>query len=269
MRGMGRLLKADFFRVYGLQFWAVAIVGAVLKAVDCYFAPMPFGAVTYAKMGFSLSAVYCLDNEDGGTLLSHALVGLCALSAAGLFAEEAQSGAHTMRLHRTGRARYAASRTVHAGMSAFLCMALIDFFAMCLLVLIFKQAWLYGDSGINEWHTSRLLASGKIGIYAVLMVAKQGLEAAFYAVLTVGVSAFLVNRRALVAVPVILRYVFTYCIIFPGKAQPWSPHFIYENGWNMAALLGLGDMPMFIAVCAYTAIAALIGGVLLYVRVRD
>ena len=259
-------VKAEWFRIFaGQSFWAVAILGALMKVMECYAYP-GLGISSNIMYGYRESVPYYMDLLEA-CLLPYVVIALCALPAASFYAEECQKGALSMRLQRMGAGKYVRSRIFCAAGSAFLSMLLVDLLASFFIAVPLGQDFLPEYSYIK----SALLDDGYYFTYWVMGMWKDSLEAAFYSVLTVGISVFLTNRQALAAVPAILRYGFDalQSIINVEWMKAFLPRRIYTNIGVAAFYMGVSEPVMAIIMLLYTMAAGFLCGGLLYLRVRD
>ena len=270
-----RAVRADGYRVFGRPtFWIAILVGAAVKVVEAYgITDLGIGSmIAQNSMG---TAVFYLDNISSFGFMSYAILCLCAFHAV-FYAEEYQQNALSARVQRMGAARYAVSRGVFAGGSAALCMCLIDLAATFIIAVPLRQGWLgYGDGSFyNAGGGSQLLAGEKVSVYAVflyylMMIGIHALEAAFYALLTMGISAFLTNRQALLAVPVVLKYlVDRNAGTLPDAIYIWTPGNIYTNGGTQAQLLGVSEPVGFLIVCLYILLAGVVCTWIIYRKIK-
>ena len=259
-----RILAADASRVFGGPvFWAVILFGTVFKVLACFE-----GTTLLADLmnGSRLSAVYYLDDGGSSGYMVYAVICLCALPAASIYAEEKQKNALLMRLQRMGAGKYVWSRTVYAVTSAWICMVIIDLLTLWAVSVPLGQGLF---TNAYNWGWSNLLEGGHLVAYTAIVITRNAMEAVFYTLLTMGVSAFLTNRQALVAIPLVFRFaVFIYTTPLPDSLLRWSPRFMYGMNGFEARLLGITETACLAVMCLYTLAAAIICGGILYLRIR-
>ncbi len=258
-------LFSETWRVFAVPwFWAAAVGGAALKVMDCYSAGIPFGIASALDAGAMSSALYFLDNEDENGLLVYIVVCLCTLPGASIYAEDCQKDALPMRVQRMGVVGYARARVWCAGTSAALAMTLADLLAALAIKALFGQNLLPGQG--SRWVSSALLENGAALAYAAAMVWRHSMEAAFYSLAVVGMSAFLPNREALAALPVLLKYAFTYFFAGPRDCPAiaaWFPKQMYGYVGESATRLGVTEPVMAVIIGLYTAAMGIACGAVL------
>ncbi len=259
-----RILAADAGRVFGgAVFVTVILLGTVFKILACFE-----GTTLLADLmdGYQLSAVYYLDDGGSSGYMIYAVVSLCALPAASIYAEEKQKNALIMRLQRIGAWKYALSRTAYVVISALVCMVIIDILTLWVISVPLGQGLF---TNVYNWGKSSLLENGHPAAYTAIVVIRNAMEAVFYTLLTMGVSAFFPNRQALVAIPIVFRFaVFIYTTPLPDSLLRWSPRFMYGMGGIEAGLLGVTEVSCLAVMCLYTLAAAAVCGGILYLRIR-
>lgn len=145
--------------------------------------------------------------------------------------EDKVHGLLIMALPRFGIVRYAACKTAVCAISSFLVSILGDLL-FSLVAFFIGSGKFVSDSFIQDYAWEYFFLKGGHGLlhYLALLVF-YGLRVSFYALLSLVISAFLKNKYAVLALPVVLYYAvsnFTYYIIkFPEIIDPFRVYFNY------------------------------------------
>ena len=266
-------ISAELLRVAGSPvYWGCIVAGALLKVADCY-SETHFGIAVDRNSGITGTAVYYLYMaSDLYGLMNYAVVCLCALVSAALYAEDRQAGALNFRLQRMGMGRYALARTLQAGFGAFAAMAAVDLLAIWIMAALLGEPALVGALGTMVWGDSLPEWLGAL-LYAARMVAVHGLEAAFYSMLAMAVSVFLANRQVLAVLPFLMKYVGSCCYVegLDALGLGWlyglSPKWVYGDPRQLSGILGMPQVLSLMFTFLYTFLAGAVCGRVLYLAV--
>ena len=248
--------------IFAVFFSAVFIVLDVLVSV-------PQG--TLLREGEVKSALYLVVSTSNKSLMKFASLCLCTFLAAGLYAEDYEENAVYMRIQRSGVTGYAFGKVLHTVLSAWLCAFLAFYVSMVIFVVCFGQTFFQDSGGTFGWLVgdATLLQQQKYLSYSLIVAGICGFRAAFYALMALAFSVFLPNRRAAIAVPVLLWY-FNQFMLTRVEQIPLflQPAQIYTE-YNLVTMwLNINHYKGFLFVAGYTLAAAVLVYLLLWYSLR-
>ena len=218
-------MKAECSRVFlSWRFPAAVLLSAVFGILDI---------LTYYNYSYgSVVELYSLKSGGWGLLFMLSLT-VCTMPGVLGICEDKAHGLLVTALPRFGIVRYAACKTTICAISSFLASILGDLL-FSLAAFFIGSGEFISDSFIQSYVMAMdffLLKGGHGLLHYLALLVFYGLRVSFYALLSLVISAFLKNKYAVLALPVVLYYAlinFTYYIIkFPEIIDPFRVYFNY------------------------------------------
>lgn len=215
-------MKAECSRVFlSWRFLAAVLLSAAFGILDI---------LTYHNYSYgSVVELYSLKNGWG--LLFMLSLTVCTMPGVLGICEDKANGLLVTALPRFGIVRYAACKTAVCAVSSFLASILGDLL-FSLTAFFIGSGEFVPDSFIQNYAEEFfLLKGGHVLLHYLALLVFYGMRVSFYALLSLVISAFLKNKYAVLALPVVLYYAlinFTYYIIkFPEIIDPFRVYYNY------------------------------------------
>ncbi len=252
-------------------------LAAVSVSVLCYltdiFSSMAVAGGAFGEGGglFGSALRYFMLAASG--VISSASMCLAVYLGAGAFAQDYEEGAVYMRVQRMGIGAYAGLRVWQTAASSFLAGSLGLLPLFTLMSLAFRIPVLEEGEVMSGLTDSRLILGGHGTSYLAAIVLLAGLRTAFYALVSLAVSLFITRLRVVVALPILLWYLFEFVTSGYGWLPAWlQPRYLFDiqHGLDSELMFGvrLPEWATLGIIAGGTAVAAAAVWLLFCLRLR-
>jgi hypothetical protein len=237
MRNMLRLIKADLKRAISNRVFWICVIGiALLEIMDV----LPVVLSTVTMDGWRIRTSYTIVDlfQIGGglTLYNLLTITLCVIPFTGCYCDDTSNNMVTSIVTRSSYGKYSASMLTTCGISAFTCAILGEILFTVILLLI---APLSNEASFYNYETWQTLVDGHMWLFVILRILLRGLRGAFFALVTMMVSAFVRDKFFLFSMPTILYYFLMYVVYdlvdkyglkTAGYFNVWNVYFTFQLG---------------------------------------